>query len=246
MLLAIDIGNTNLTLGYFHGRKLQREERLPTGTFKRLPAKYLRPAKKVIISSVVPRLDGLLKRQIKQPCYFVDPCRMPLLKIRLKKKAEIGADRLVNAVAVKLLYGGPAIIIDFGTATTFCAVNKRGEYLGGVIAPGIELSRRVLHERTAKLPLIRLQRPAHVIGQDTVSAMTSGLVLGYASLVEGLVKLITEEMRQKYRQKGIKVIATGGYAALINKFLKKRMQLDPHLTLKGLQLIAEEVFQWKN
>jgi len=125
-------------------------------------------------------------------------------------------------------------------------VNKCGEYLGGVIAPGIELSRRVLHERTAKLPLIRLQRPAHVIGQDTVSAMTSGLVLGYASLVEGLVKLITEEMRQKYRQKGIKVIATGGYAALINKFLKKRMQLDPHLTLKGLQLIAEEVFQWKN
>jgi type III pantothenate kinase len=157
------------------------------------------------------------------------------LKIRVKKPAEVGADRLVDALAANKLYGGPAIIIDFGTATTFDVINQDGEYLGGAIAPGILLARDTLHERTAKLPKIELKAPQSVIGRDTIEAMRSGLVFGYVAMVEGMV----ERMRLATRDSRLKVIATGGLAQLICKYTDVIDIIDDKLTLKGLRLTAE-------
>jgi type III pantothenate kinase len=180
MLLAVDIGNTNIVLGLFDKNRLISKQRILTNGSAGVKVRGRVDA--AIISSVVPHLTGILSRQIKKR-YGIRPIIVNWknidLKIALRKKTQIGVDRLVNAAAVKRIYGVPAVIIDFGTATTFCALDRRGRYLGGAITSGLAISRDVLRERTAKLPLIEIKKPKTAIGQNTVEAMRSGLFYGH-------------------------------------------------------------------
>jgi len=238
MLLAVDIGNTNIVVGLFKGKKLVSRQRLLTGKNARIRAAGGVDA--AIISSVVPSLTKVLAKKIGKT-HKIRPviARWKLIRgmsIALKNKGQIGIDRLVNAVAAKELYGVPAVIIDFGTATTFCAVDGFGRYLGGAITSGLAISRDVLHERTAKLPLIEIREPARAIGRDTIEAMRSGLFYGYIDMVEGMVKRFKEELGQK-----AKVIATGGLSKLIASGTNKIDIVDMDLTLKGLNIIYREM-----
>ncbi len=246
MLLTIDLGNTNIVFGLFSGKKLVKEWRYPTKNIK-LPPIDAGSISAVIIASVVPPLDNklrkLVKNKLKITPIFVGAKNIPL-KVLLKKKGEVGADRLVNALAAFKLYGGPAIVVDFGTATTFDVISAKGEYLGGVIAPGIDLARDALHARTAKLPKVMIRAPKNVIGKDTISAMQSGLVYGYVAMIEGMIYKLKSEIsldsaRDKRNPKSeIHVIATGGLAGLICKYTGVVDRIDMKLTLKGLQMIA--------
>ncbi|MBN2058713.1 MAG: type III pantothenate kinase [Candidatus Saganbacteria bacterium] len=239
MILTIDLGNTNIVFGLFKGKKLIDVWRCRTSKLKIKNVKERIDA--VIICSVVPalnnKLKSLIRRQFGLAPAFVTARNIPGLKVRLKNKREIGADRVVDALAAYELYGGPAIIVDFGTATTLDLVSSRGEYLGGVIAPGVLLARDALYERAAKLPRITVKAPKKVLGRDTVSAMQSGLVHGYVSLIEGLVARLKKE--QGTRQ--CLVVATGGLAGLICKHTDVIDRIDRHLTLKGLAMIGAEI-----
>lgn len=198
----------------------------------------------VIICSVVPDVERKLKAEIRKQLavvpYFVTAENIPGIKVRMRKISEVGADRVVDALAAYTLYGGPCIVVDFGTATTFDVVSAKGEYLGGAIAPGISLARDALYSQTAKLPKVEIKAPRNVIGKDTVSAMQSGLVYGYVALVEGMVEKLAMAYRpidlQAHRPK---VIATGGYAQLICKYTRVVDTIDQELTLKGLRMIGE-------
>lgn len=234
MLLTIDVGNSTVKFGLFDGEKLKKEwnfktanlaEWDPPGDILELPA---------MVSSVVPSADGILKKKFPD-LSFVTPANIKGIKIKFKKKNEVGADRLVDAVAAYKLYGAPAIVIDFGTATTFDVISKKGEYLGGAIAPGIGLSRDVLHSATAKLPLIEIKAPGSLIGNSTVEAMRSGLVYGYAAMVEGMIARLKKKTGPK-----TKVIATGGYAKLIAKYASGIDIIDDQLTLKGLKILWQK------
>jgi type III pantothenate kinase len=156
------------------------------------------------------------------------------IKMRYDNPKEVGADRIVNAAAAYKLYGGPIIIVDFGTATTFCAVTKSGEYLGGAITPGVKISAEALFQRASKLPRVELAKPAKVIGADTISAMQSGIIYGYAGLVDGIVERMKKELSMEAR-----VIATGGLAELVSPETKTIQEIKPHLTLEGLRLLYE-------
>jgi type III pantothenate kinase len=255
MLLAIDLGNTNVVFGLFSGKKLLKEWRCPTSKLKIQNSKL--KIEEVIVCSVVPALDNKLRKEIKKRFgvtpFFVTAQNIPGLKVRLKNKKEIGADRVVDGLAAYTLYGGPLVIVDFGTATTFDAISARGEYLGGAIAPGIALARDALYEQTAKLPKIKISAPKGIIGKNTVSAMQSGLVFGYVAMVEGMVERMKTEICAQYsvvrtqntehrtRNTGIKVIATGGLAKLICKYTKVVDRIDTKLTLKGLQITGEKI-----
>jgi type III pantothenate kinase len=159
--------------------------------------------------------------------------------MKVKKRNEVGADRVVNALAAYKLYGAPAIVIDFGTATTFDVISAKGEYWGGAIAPGINLARDALYHQTAKLPKVEIKAPRKVIGTDTVSAMQSGLVYGYVAMVEGMLQRIKCQMSNDKCQ--MKVIATGGYAPLICKYTNMVDCVDQDLTLKGLRLAGQNL-----
>jgi type III pantothenate kinase len=233
MMLAIDVGNSSTTFGLFNGTdlvKVWRVETVKLGTRYRVPGG--RSIKEVIVASVVPKANKALKRRFPK-ARFVNYHDVGI-KIKLKKPAEVGIDRLVNALAAIKLYGAPAIIVDFGTATTFDVVSAKGEYLGGAIAPGIMLSRDILHERTAKLPRIEIKAPRRVVGRSTVEAMQSGLVFGYVAMVEGMVKRILSKVRGP-RSK-VAIIATGGLARLICKQTGVIDIIDDNLTLYGLRL----------
>jgi type III pantothenate kinase len=237
MLLAVDIGNTNIVLGLFNNNRLISKHRILTKSSSRVNVPGTFDA--AIISSVVPRLTGLISKRIEKR-YKVRPMvvnweTIKGLKIALKKKDQVGVDRLVNAVAVKYLYGSPAVIIDFGTATTFCALDRGGRYLGGAITSGLAISRDVLHERTAKLPLIEIKKPKGAIGRDTIEAMRSGLFYGYVDMVDGMIKRFKAKLGQN-----AKVIATGGLAKIMASGTKKIEVVDPDLTLKGLNIIYKE------
>ena len=238
MYLVIDLGNTNIVFGLFKGKKLIKEWRFPSQKFK-IP-KVGAKIEAVIVASVVPSLDAKLRREIlkkfKRTPYFVTAKNIPLT-VRLKNKKEIGADRVVDALAAYKLYGGPLVVVDFGTATTFDVISARGEYLGGAIAPGIDLARDALYEQTAKLPRIKISAPKQVIGKNTVSAMQSGLVYGYVAMVEGMVARLTKAIGKGKRPR---VIATGGLAGLICKYTGVVDRIDTKLTLKGLQMIGEK------
>jgi type III pantothenate kinase len=256
MILTIDLGNTNVVFGLFKGKKLLREWRCPTSKLKIKNSKL--KINEVIICSVVPSLNRKLetgiRKQFKCTPHFVTANNIPGLKVRLKNKREIGADRVVDALAAYTLYGGPLVIVDFGTATTFDAVSGRGEYLGGAIAPGIALARDALYEQTAKLPKIKISAPKGIIGRNTVSAMQSGLVFGYVAMVEGMVRRMKTEIcaqcsvigaqntEHRTRNTGIKVIATGGLAKLICKYTKVVDRIDTKLTLKGLRIVGEVLY----
>lgn len=234
MLLTIDVGNSSARFGIFDHNKLKKDWMVATKDLLKWEPDKAIDSLPVIVSSVVPAADKILKRKLKRP-RFVNAGNIKGLKIKLKNKAEIGADRVVDAYAAINLYGTPAIVIDFGTATTFDVISKNSEYLGGVIAPGIGLSRDILHERTAKLPLVEIKAPMNIIGDSTVEAMRSGLVFGYASMVEGII-----ERLKKITGKKTKVIATGGYAKLIAKYARGIDIIDIDLTLKGLNLIWQK------
>ncbi|HUK56019.1 MAG TPA: type III pantothenate kinase [Nitrospiria bacterium] len=251
MLLAIDIGNTNIVLGVFLGSRLKGSWRIATRLGKTsdeygillldlFRANGLRADQidGVILSSVVPPLTPIFTemslRYVHSAPLIVDGTMNTGLINRYESPRDVGADRIVNAVAAYRRYGGPVIIVDFGTATTFCAVSKKGEYLGGAITPGITISAEALFRGASKLPKVELAKPKSVIGQDTVSSIQSGLLYGYAGLVDAMVKRMKKELAPT-----AKVIATGGQARLILSETKTINEVRPFLTLEGLQLLYE-------
>ncbi|MBN1231587.1 MAG: type III pantothenate kinase [Anaerolineales bacterium] len=251
MLLTIDIGNTNLTLGLYEGKSLGARWRLAT-VHDRMPDEYglqflglfehvnipVSEIKGICMSSVVPPLTGKIEeacqRYLDQKPLLVESGVKTGVRILYEDPKAVGADRIADAAAVQHFYGGPACVVDFGTATTFNAINENGDYLGGAIAPGIGISSEALFSRTAKLPRVDLKRPASVIGRNTPAAMQSGLLFGYLSLVEGMVRRFQEEMGQK-----MKVIATGGFAMVVASETEVVDEIAPWLTLDGLRIIWE-------
>src|ERR1051325_2636431 len=227
MLLVIDIGNTNTSLGVFDGDKLVAHWRLTTARSRTVDewgvhARNLfslaeldfKSIDGVAIASVVPPLNFTLKQMAESYFHltplFIDHTVVSGVPILYQPPSDVGADRIVDAVAAIKKYGGPCIVVDFGTATTFDAINARGEYLGGVITPGITISSDALFERAARLPRVEIKRPVSVIGSSTVSAIQSGLYYGYVGLVDGILGRMREELGAQVR-----VVATGGLAPLI-------------------------------
>jgi type III pantothenate kinase len=249
MLLAIDIGNTSVMLGVFDGKDLRTTFRMATSV-SRMPDEYaalllsilqhqgLKPSDitEAAMCSVVPPLVGtfedVLKRYFNVTPMVVGTGIKTGVRIRMDNPREVGADRIVHAAAAHHLYGGPVIIIDMGTATTFDTVSKEGDYIGGAIAPGINTAAEALFTRTAMLPRVKLARPAKVIGTNTIAAMQSGIVFGYVSLCEGMVARIQKELGEK-----AKVVATGGYAEIIAHETTAIDVTNPNLILIGLRLI---------
>ena len=249
MLLAIDIGNTETTLGVFEGEELQATWHMAT-VIHRMADEYASlllnllhhqgldksDIKEVALCSVVPPLIATFE-ELFQRYFHLSPLVVGAgvktgVSIRTDNPREVGADRIVNAAAAHHLYGGPVIITDLGTATTFDTVSKEGDYLGGAIAPGITMAAEALSMQTAMLPQVELAPPKHAIGTNTISAMQSGIVFGYVGLIEGIVARIRQELGGK-----AKVVATGGYADLIAKGTRVIDVVNPDLTLIGLRLI---------
>lgn len=251
MLLTIDIGNTNIALGLYEGTKLGSRWRLATD-HERMPDEYGIQMLGLLqhSGSTVDQLDGVcmasvvpvLTSRLQQACklYFnrepliVDESIKTGIQLQVDDPKTVGADRIVDAVAVHSLYSGPACVVDFGTATTFDAITAAGEYLGGAIAPGIGISAEALSSRTAKLPRVDLQMPPSVIGRNTIHAMQSGLLLGYVAMVEGMVKRFREILGPE-----MQVIATGGLAETVSRHTDVIDVLAPWLTLDGLRIIWE-------
>ncbi len=251
MLLALDVGNTNTVVGVFQGSELKAHWRLSTrragtsdeyGIFIKslfdFAALDFRAITGVILSTVVPTVQGPLEEMSRQffgvEAMVVGPGLKSGMPILYEAPRDVGADRIVNAVAAFELYGGPCIVVDFGTATTFDAISARGEYLGGAICPGIGISAEALFQRAARLPRVDIARPKSVIGRTTVHSMQAGLYYGYLGLVEGLVKRMREELGGSP-----KVVATGGLAGLLLAESALVDHLDPWLTLTGLRILHE-------
>ena len=251
MLLVIDAGNTNITHGVFSGSDLLAQWRLTTD-HKRSSDEYtaqvrslfegsgidLKKIEGVAIASVVPPANPSITRMIEElfglTPLFVDHTTDTGLKILYDSPSELGADRIVDAVAAVTKYGAPCIVVDFGTATKFNAVNETGEYLGGAIAPGVMIAAEALFSRAAKLPRVEIKKPEKVIGTSTVGAMQSGLYYGYAGLVDRVLAKMIAEMGSKPH-----VIATGGLAMTVASASKFIEQIDPTLILDGLRFIYE-------
>ncbi|BCV20102.1 type III pantothenate kinase [Moorella sp. Hama-1] len=251
MLLAIDVGNTNIVLGIFAGRELQCQWRVASdrqktadeyGLILRQLAHYqginMQDLKAVALASVVPTLTQVLAEMITnqlgcQP-FIIGPGVKTGMPIRFDNPREVGADRIVNGVAVYELYGGPAIVVDFGTATTFDAISNRGEYLGGAIAPGIGIATDALFARAAKLPRVELVCPPRVIGKNTIACMQAGIMYGFIGQVEGIITRMQAELGG-----GAVVVATGGLAGLIGPEVSCIDKVDPILTLEGLRIVYE-------
>ncbi len=249
MWLLIDIGNTQIAFGISKGKGICKAWDLPTKILDK-PSRLSsilklkvgknalrkRSISKVIICSVVPPIEKKMKAELKKIfpqgkilCLGKD---IPVpIKNNYKYPAQVGKDRLANATCAKYYYKAAAIIVDFGTAITIDAITKKGEYLGGVIVPGINMSLAALHEKTALLPLVSLQKPREILGRDTKSSILSGILYGFAFLVDGLI----ETFKKKIKAKTI-VIATGGNLGLMKSLCRKIDVYDPQLTLKGIEM----------
>lgn len=250
MLLTIDIGNTNVTLGVWDGADWQAHWRLRTVHEKTVDEYWialrtlLREAdlygriERVVMASVVPPLTStfadLTARYLGRPAMQVRHDSDTGIRVATENPAEVGADRIVNAAAAYALYGGPCIVIDMGTATTFDVVSADAELLGVVIAPGLRLAADVLAQRAAQLSRVALEAPPHVLGRNTVHAVQSGLIFGYAGLIEGIVARLSAELQAQPT-----IIGTGGLIGLIHPHTNIIHQVDPWLTLHGLRLIAD-------
>jgi len=252
MIICLDVGNTNIKYAVFDGDKLKISFRVAT-EHKKTSDEYGGQLISIlgnngikagditggIISSVVPPLDYTLERMclnyLKIKPLMLAPGLKTGLNLRVDNAKEVGADRVVNNVAAVKKYGYPLIIIDFGTATTFNVIDEKGEFTGGVIAPGIKGSLDSLVNGTAKLPRVEIERPASVIGKNTVTNMQSGIVFGFAGLVEYLVKKIKREMKSE----SVKVIATGGFSEVIAKEISCIDKVDKLLTLDGLKYLYD-------
>ncbi len=251
MLLALDVGNTNITAGAFQGPRLARQWRIETAEAlgsRRLGALLLRGAgrlaakfKAVVYGSVVPALDRPLERALGAALGLrplgITP-RTPLgIKLLVDSPKQVGADRLLNALAAHRLVEGPAVVIDFGTATTFDCVSGRGDYLGGAILPGPKMAARALAMGTAKLPEVAIRKPRRAIGKNTVECIEAGVYFGYLGMIEKLLELTLREMPGRRPR----ILATGGLARLFYKDLGPAVRLAPDLTLQGLRLAHETV-----
>lgn len=246
MLLAINIGNTSIWFGVFEKEKLLQTFRLESKGNIDIQ-RYQQDIKKhvgkntiheIVISSVVPphhKVFEQICKQLfhKQPLFVHDLINPNILKIKIRKNA--GEDILCNAVAVKTLYGYPSVVIDLGTATTFDAVNQHGEYVGSAISPGMQTAHQALVAQTALLHEIPLKAPKSVIGIDTTTAIQSGVVLGYVSLIEGMAERFKKELGEN-----TKFIATGGLATIIAKYTTLFTAVDPHLTLRGIHIVSKQ------
>jgi type III pantothenate kinase len=251
ILVLVDVGNTNTVFGIYRGDELVESFRLSTDTERTadeygsllLPLFTLRgvdpvSAEAVVISSVVPPLHLTLERMAqryfgKKPL-FIEPGVRTGMVIRYDNPAEVGADRIVNAVAARERYGSPVIVVDFGTATTFDVVNAAGEYMGGIITPGITISAEALFAHASRLYRVDVRKPTELVGKNTAAAMQAGIYYGYIGLVDGILERLHAEIP------GVKsVVATGGQAPLIAGGSKYIREVDPDLTLAGLKLIYE-------
>lgn len=251
MLLTIDIGNTNITLGVYEGDTLGPRWRMATD-HQRMADEYgimlanlflhseikLSDVHGIVVASVVPPLTSTwtqaCETYVKRTPLVVDAGVKTGVRVKYDDPKQVGADRVVDAAAVQKLYGGPACVVDFGTATTFDAITAEGDYLGGAIAPGIGIAAEALFQRTSKLPKVDLHRPPAAIGRNTVTSIQSGLLFGYVGLVEGMVARFRQELGE-----GMKVIGTGGLAEVIARETKVIEILAPWLTLEGLKIVWE-------
>ena len=249
MVLTIDIGNTNITLGVYTGEDLGPRWRLATNV-KRMPDEYgltfidlmnhagLKPVDLtgVCLASVVPPVTGRIveacRKYLGQQPLVVDAGVKTGVRIQYEEPRSVGSDRIVNAAAVQQLYGGPACVVDFGTATTFDAISVNGDYLGGAISPGVRIAAEALSLQTAKLPSVDLKRPPKAIGRNTTQAMQSGLLFGFVALVEGMVDRFRKELGPE-----MKVIATGDLAKIFSRETPVIQTVAPWLTLEGLRII---------
>jgi len=251
MLMVIDVGNTNTVIGVYDGRGWAKDWRIETKkgrtadeigvvVLNLLLANDLSPEKitGIIFSCVVPPLAPVIEelsfKYMNCKAIAVGPGIKTGIPIRCENPKEVGADRIVNAVAAYEKVRGSCIVVDFGTATTFDVISRQGEFLGGTITPGIQISIEALFQRTSKLPRVKVTRPKNVIGRDTISAIQSGIIYGYAGLVDGIVRRIQLEMGDEPR-----VIATGGLAEFIASEARTIQEVDERLTLEGLRLLYQ-------
>lgn len=253
MILVIDVGNTNITFGVFKGDKLTSSFRMTTGTTRTsdefgielLALMNINGVEKdkiegVMIASVVPQVmhalvNAIVKYIGKKP-YLVGPGIKTGIKIALDNPREVGPDLIVDAVAGYELYGGPVIVVDFGTATTYIMINEKGEFFTGVVCPGIRISAKALWQDTAKLPEIEIKNPGSILAKETISSMQAGLIYGQI----GQTKYIVKKMKKESGLENAKVIATGGLGRLIADETKEIDVYDPILTLRGLQILYEK------